>query len=111
MGRRSLITFAVSLIVPMLFLTFVRCARINWICEVEVPLLTLIFPYAVVSVFPFPETNVLFYCLAIAQFPVYSAVWYLARKKTRFRWPGLVLVGFHIAVVVLAFVVVASLVH
>ena len=75
------------------------------------PLLTLIFPYAVVSVIPFPETNVLFYCLALIQFPVYSVVWYLAREKTRFRWPGLVLVGCHIAMVLLAFIVVASLVH
>ena len=81
------------------------------ICEVEVPLLTFIFPYAVLSVFPFPEMDALFYTLAVVQFPAYSAVWYLARKRARLRRPGWVLVGLHLVVAVASFVIVASSVH
>jgi hypothetical protein len=111
MDRRSLVTFALSVVAPILFITFVRCGRIHSICEVEVPLLTFIFPYAVLSVIPLPETDALFYILAVVQFPAYSAVWYFARKRRRLRGPGWVLVGLHLVVTVAAFVIVASSLH
>lgn len=111
MDRKFLITFALSVVTPILFITFVRCGRIHSVCEVEVPLLTFIFPYAVLSIIPFPETNALFYGLAAVQFPVYSVLWYFARKKTQLRWPGWALVGCHFVVALLAFIVVASVVH
>jgi len=108
MDLRSLVTFALSLILPILFLVFVRCERIHSICELEVPLRIFIFPYAVLSILPFPETEVPFNILAVAQFPVYSALWYVARKRTRLRRPGLWLVGFHLVVGFAVFVIVAN---
>ena len=108
MDRRSFITFALSLIAPILFLAFARCSRIHSICEIEVPLRIFIFPYAVLSIIPFPETEIPFNVLAIAQFPAYSALWYVARKRTRLRGPGWLLVGFHLVVEFVAFVIVAN---
>ncbi|SRR6266851_2031476 len=108
MDRRSLITFALSLIVPILFLVLVRCSRIHSICEVEVPFRIFIFPYAVLSIIPFPETEIPFNILAIAQFPAYSALWYAARKRTRLRGPGWLLVGFHSVVAFAVFVIVVN---
>ncbi len=108
MDRRSLITFALSLIAPILFLAFVRCSRIHSICEVEVPLRIFIFPYAALSILPFPETEVPFNILAIAQFPAYSAIWYVARKRMRLRGPGWLLVGFHLMVALAVFVIIAN---
>jgi RsiW-degrading membrane proteinase PrsW (M82 family) len=76
-----------------------------------VPLLTFIFPYAVLSIIRFPDVDALFYTSAIVQFPAYSVVWYFACKRTRLRGPGWVLVGLHLVVAVAAFVIVASSVH
>jgi hypothetical protein len=111
MDRRSLITFAVSVVAPILLISFVRCGHIHSICEVEVPLLTFIFPYAVLSIIRFPDVDALFYILATVQFPAYSAVWYFVRKRTGLRGPGWLLVGLHFVVAVAAFIIVASSVH
>jgi hypothetical protein len=111
MDRRSLITFALSVVAPILFITFVRCDHIHSICEVEVPLLIFMFPYAVLSIIPLPEADALFYTLAVVQFPAYSAVWYFARKRSGLRGPGWLLVRLHLVVAVAAFVIFSSSLH
>ena len=111
MDRRSLITIVLSVVAPILFITFVRCDHIHSICEVEVPLLTFIFPYAVLSIIRFPDVDALFYTLAIVQFPAYSAVWYVTGKRRRFRGTGWLLVGLHLVVALAAFVILASSLH
>ena len=110
MDRRSLIILALSVIAPILFLMFVRCDRVPSFCEFEVPALLFIFPYAMVSI-PILRTDALYYTLAAIQFPAYSAVWYLARKRKRLARPGWLLVGLHLVTAVAAWIIVASSVH
>ena len=98
MDRRSLITFVLSVVAPILVLTFVR------------PLfpLILLFPFAVCFGLVF-QTTVGFYTLALIQFPAYSAVWYVARKKSRFRNSGTAIVAFHVVVALISEVVLSNL--
>ena len=111
MDRRSLITLALSVIAPILFLTFVRCDRVPSFCGFEVPAFLFIFPYAMLSIIPIRGTEALFYTLAAIQFPAYSGVWYLARKRTRLKGTAWLLVGLHLVVAVAAVIIVASSVH
>jgi len=96
--------------IPFLIIGMIPCGRMQTICEIAVLLLPFLFPFALLSFIPIPfhESYIPFVFLAVIQFPVYATIWYQVRKRTKFRGTAWIIVGVHLVMAFVAFMVWAN---
>jgi len=111
MDRRSRITLLLCCLLPLplLILGYIPCGRLRLFCDLVGVLSMFIFPYSLLSLVVYRNTHVVFIILALLQYPIYGYIWYAVKRKTGSGFMGWVLLGIHLIMAIVAFVIWAEM--